>query len=163
MEETAFSGFRKILAVLWPKHVLMITTVTLCTWQSCTYYYEYIRHNIRQESPLSIYLRLVLHAYTRKRELVDTLSGLGISITYDRVLRISVELSNGVCQRFRTTNVVCSPKLRGKVFTTSVVDNIAAGTRMMVHAAAAMKSGHRKVLIRTVDTDVAMHKSCMLL
>ena len=29
-----------------------------------------------------------------------------------------------------------------------------ADTRMMLHAAAAMKSGHRRVLIRTVDTDV---------
>uniref|UniRef100_UPI00358E27B6 uncharacterized protein n=1 Tax=Myxine glutinosa TaxID=7769 RepID=UPI00358E27B6 len=31
-----------------------------------------------------------------------------------------------------------------------------ADTRMMLHAAAAMKSGHRRVLIRTVDTDVVV-------
>ena len=31
-----------------------------------------------------------------------------------------------------------------------------ADTRMMVHAADAVKSGHRRILIRTVDTDVVV-------
>ena len=31
-----------------------------------------------------------------------------------------------------------------------------ADTRMMLHAAAAMKCGHRKIAIRTVDTDVVV-------
>ena len=66
----------------------------------------------------------MLHANTRKRELVDTLSGLGISISYDRVLRISAEMGNGVCQNFLVENAVCPPKLRGDVFTTAAVDNL---------------------------------------
>ena len=83
-----------------------------------------VPHSISQETPLPIYLGLMLHAHTRKRELVDTLSGLGISIAYDRVLRISAELGNGTCQRFQMEKVVCPPKLRSRVFTTSAVDNI---------------------------------------
>ena len=83
-----------------------------------------VRHSISQETPLPIYLGLMLHAHTRKRGLVDTVSGLGISIAYDRVLRISAELGNGTCQRFQMEKVVCPPKHRSRVFTTSAVDNI---------------------------------------
>ena len=43
------------------------------------------RHCINQETPLPLYVGLMLHAHTRKKELVDTLHGLGISISYDRV------------------------------------------------------------------------------
>ena len=83
-----------------------------------------VGHSISQETPLPIYLGLMLHAHTRKRELVDTLSGLGISIAYDRVLRISAELGSGTCQHFQMEKVVCPPKLPSRVFTTSAVDNI---------------------------------------
>ncbi len=60
----------------------------------------------------------------RKRELIDILFSLGLSISYDRVLRISAELGNNLCQRFHADQVVCPPLLKGKVFTTSAVDNI---------------------------------------
>lgn len=66
----------------------------------------------------------MLHAHARKRELVDELSGLGINISYDRVLRISAEMGNGVCQNFLVENVVCPPKFWGEIFTTAAVYNI---------------------------------------
>ena len=34
------------------------------------------RHCINQETPLPLYVGLMLHAHTRKKELVDTLHGL---------------------------------------------------------------------------------------
>lgn len=62
--------------------------------------------------------------HTRKRELIDNLSHLGVYITYDRVLSLSAEMGNRVCSLYREENVVCSPMMRGNVFTTAAVDNV---------------------------------------
>ncbi len=43
-----------------------------------------IRHNIERETPLPIYLSLTIHTKTRKRELVDDLYELGLSISYSQ-------------------------------------------------------------------------------
>ena len=83
-----------------------------------------IRHSSAQETPLPIYIGLMLHAQTRKRDLVDWLFNLGLSVSYDRVLRLSAEMGNSVCQRFHMEQVVCPPTLKGNVFTTAAVDNI---------------------------------------
>ena len=66
----------------------------------------------------------MLHAHTRKKELVDRLSHLGICISYDRVLCLSAEVGSSVCEQFHMEQVVCPPKLRGSVFTSAAVDNI---------------------------------------
>ena len=63
-----------------------------------------------------------MHKLTR--ELVDRLFNLGLSISYDRVLRLSAEMGNSVCQRFHMQQVVCPPIMWGSVFTTAAVDNI---------------------------------------
>ena len=83
-----------------------------------------VRHSTTQETPLPIYVGLMLHAETRKRGLVDKLFRLGLSISYDRVLRLSAQMGNSVCQLYQMEQVVCPPTLRGKVFTTAAVDNI---------------------------------------
>ena len=49
---------------------------------------------------------------------------LGLSISYDRVLGISTQLGNSVCQQYQTENVVCPLKLRKELFTVAAVDNI---------------------------------------
>ena len=59
-----------------------------------------VRHSSALETPLPIYIGLMLHAQTRKRELVDKLFNLGLSISCDRVLRLSAEMGNRVCQCF---------------------------------------------------------------
>ena len=68
--------------------------------------------------------RCCMHIPEEDNYLVDTLSGLGIGISYDRVLRISAEMGNGVCENFLQENVVCPPKLRGDVFTSAAIDKI---------------------------------------
>ncbi|KAJ8407186.1 hypothetical protein AAFF_G00288620 [Aldrovandia affinis] len=83
-----------------------------------------VRHSVAQETPLPIYIGMMLHAHTRKNELVDRLSHLGLSISYDRVLQLSAQMGNSVCQQFHRERVVCPPKMRGQVFTTAAVDNI---------------------------------------
>ncbi|PIK38149.1 hypothetical protein BSL78_25014 [Apostichopus japonicus] len=67
---------------------------------------------------------MMLHAHTRKKELVDRPSHLGLSISYDRVLQLSAQMGNNVCRQFHREQVVCPPKMRGEVFTTAAVDNI---------------------------------------
>ena len=66
----------------------------------------------------------MVHSKTRKRELVDILFSLGLSISYDRVLSISTELGNKVCYHYQHENVACPPKLKASIFTTAAVDNI---------------------------------------
>lgn len=67
---------------------------------------------------------LMLHAHSRKRELIDRLNHLGLSISYDRVLRLSAQMGNSVCELYQREHIVCPPTLRGHVFTTAAVDNI---------------------------------------
>ena len=83
-----------------------------------------VRHSASQETPLPTYVGLMLHAETRKRGLVDKLFSLGLSISYDIVLRLSAQMGNSVCQLYHIEQVVCPPTLRSNVFTTAAVDNI---------------------------------------
>lgn len=83
-----------------------------------------VRHNSSRETPLPLYLSLKIHAVTRSRGLVDTIYSLGMCVSYDRMLHLSSDIANGVCQRFRIEDVVCPPKLRQGLFTTGAVDNI---------------------------------------
>ena len=55
-----------------------------------------IRHNKDRETPLPIYLGRMVHTKTRKRELVDTLHELGLSVSYDHVMDISSELGSKI-------------------------------------------------------------------
>ena len=72
-----------------------------------------------------MYVGLILHAETHKRGLVEKKPvQSGLSILYDRVLHLSAEMGNCVCQMFHTEEVVCPPTLHGGVFTAAAMDNI---------------------------------------
>lgn len=81
-------------------------------------------HNKNRETPLPIYLGMMIHAHTRKRELVDTLFHLGLSISYDRVLDISMDMAIAAANQYENDGVVCPLILRDGLFTTAAVDNI---------------------------------------
>ena len=83
-----------------------------------------VRHCEDRETPLPIYLGLMIHAITRKRDIIDKLYKLGLSISYDRVLKLSTDLANAVCQQYEDDGIVCPPGLKKNVFTSSAVDNI---------------------------------------
>lgn len=55
------------------------------------------RHSQDRETPLPVYLGVMIHTKTRKRAIVDNLFDLGLCISYDRVLDISTELGNTIC------------------------------------------------------------------
>ena len=83
-----------------------------------------IRRSSNREPPLPVYLGALLHTKTRKRELVDILYHLGLSVSYNRVLDISTSLGSKTCRFYAKEGVVCPPKLKHGLFTTGAVDNI---------------------------------------
>ncbi|KAJ8396338.1 hypothetical protein AAFF_G00019150 [Aldrovandia affinis] len=85
---------------------------------------ESTRHSHNRETPLPVYLGTLIHTKTRKRDLVDTLFHLGLSISYDRVLSISTDLGDRICRFFQKEGTVCPPELKSGLFTTGAVDNI---------------------------------------
>ena len=57
-------------------------------------------HHIRsRECPLPIYTALKIHGATRDRALIDAFYNLGLSISYDRFLTVSTEITNSVIDR----------------------------------------------------------------
>ena len=83
-----------------------------------------LRHKRDKETTFPIYLSLLFHSHTRKKELIDTFHSYGIGITYYRLLQISTDLANTMCSYYKEHQVVCPPKLKSGVFTTGAVDNI---------------------------------------
>ena len=82
------------------------------------------RHEKQNETPLAIYVGLLIYAKTRKRNLIDTFFQLGLSISYSRVLSISNELANRACSYFKHIECVCSPKMRKGFKVHGATDNI---------------------------------------
>lgn len=125
----------------------------------------------RRETPLPLYQSLKIHAVTRSRGLVDSLINLGLCVSYDRLLEITSDIANGVCQRFRMEDVVCPPKLRDGLFTTGAVDNIdhnpssttakdtfhGTGISLMQHVSHTNGGADRGVLV--ISQDVSSTKS----
>ena len=65
---------------------------------------------------------------TRKRDLIDRLHSLAMSISYDEVQRLSSDMANAVYEHFKETDTVCPPNLKKNVFTTAAVDNLDLNT-----------------------------------
>ena len=66
-----------------------------------------VRHVCWQEIPLPICTAFHLHSATRKRQLVDNMYHLGLSISYDRMLQISTDVAYSVCKIYNVDDVVC--------------------------------------------------------
>ena len=69
------------------------------------------RHNPDREAVLPLYLGLLIHNKTRKRELIDTLYANGLSVSYARVLQFSTDEANHVIDRFDQEGLVCPRNL----------------------------------------------------
>ena len=82
------------------------------------------RHPRERETPMPIYVGLKIHSLTRSRELIDSFFSLGLSVSYDRILQISTELTNDACARFESLGAVVPAKLCRGVFSTAAIDNI---------------------------------------
>ena len=60
----------------------------------------------------------------RKSSTITVIIELGISVSYDKVLQLSTDLSNIVSEHYRESQVIVPTSFRNGVFTTSAVDNI---------------------------------------
>ena len=85
-------------------------------------------HSKSREPRFAVYNGLLLFAKTRKRQLIDIMYQNGLSISYDRVLRISKQLGESLVARAEVEGVVCPTKLRHGVFTTCAVDHNPSST-----------------------------------
>ena len=81
-------------------------------------------HTQEQETPLPLYMGLKIHAQTRSRSLIDSFYKLGISVSYDRVLQVSTELTDTANAYFSEIQAVVPNNLRKGIVCTSAIDNI---------------------------------------
>ena len=79
----------------------------------------FVRHAVSQETPLPVYLGLMIHS-----SLVDTLSSMGLSISYNRVDEIQTTLKKKICYKYQTDQLVRPPTLVDNSLTTAAIDNV---------------------------------------
>ena len=56
-----------------------------------------------------------MHVKTRRKELVEIICALGLSVSYDRVLRLSSDLANAVCERYEENVPLRKATMWGKL------------------------------------------------
>lgn len=81
-------------------------------------------HCQEREPPLPHHLRLSIHAQTRSKKLVNQLKELCLNVSYSRVDEIANDLATSICNRFKTTDVVCPLNMQLGLFTVGAIDNI---------------------------------------
>lgn len=81
------------------------------------------RPNKAKGTPLAIYVGVTIHEKIRKRQLVDKLFELGLSISYDRVMKISTAQGNRAYKQNKQENIVCPRNLRLGLNTKGAIDN----------------------------------------
>ena len=85
----------------------------------------FVRYSTAQETPIPLYIGLMLHAHTCKRDLVDRISYMVLSTSCECVLQLSTQMRKIVWQQFQREQVVCPPQLCRQVFTTATAaDNV---------------------------------------
>ena len=57
-----------------------------------------IRHSKYCEPPLPVYLGILLHTKTGKYDLVEQFLDMGLSVSYDRVIKISSDVGTAICK-----------------------------------------------------------------
>jgi len=82
------------------------------------------RHAAIRETPLPMYIGLMLYSATRKKKHIDKCHKLGLSVSYDRVLQLTNKTANTLCSKYRDDGVVCPPTLKPGCFTVAAVDNV---------------------------------------
>jgi len=58
------------------------------------------RHTLQGEPPISVYIGLNIHQMIRSKKLIDQLYQMGISISYDRVMKLEEWIATSVCEQF---------------------------------------------------------------
>ncbi len=107
-------------AALALSQLLVFNSFALCRGGSS----NSLIHHQESETPLPLYVGVLVHSKTRKRELVDALFELGLNISYDRVMSISTILGNNLCHQFEIEKNVCPSNLKRNLHTNAAIDNL---------------------------------------
>ena len=83
-----------------------------------------LRHSKESETPFPLYTGLLIHAKTRKKGIVNTFAQKGLSVSYERVQDVQLNVTKQLCKKYQEDGFVCPPSLREGLFTTAAVDNI---------------------------------------
>ena len=92
--------------------------------QSRKSHVEHVRHSAESETPLQVYLGILLHVKTRKKKLINNLLEMGLCISYYRVAEYEKSLAQTLCTQFKVSVVVYPPKLQPNIFTSAAIGNI---------------------------------------
>ena len=84
------------------------------------------RHH--HETPLVIYLSLLLHNKYRSKEVMNRFHDLGLCLGYNRIMNIITDLGNAEVSRYTEQNLVCPTTLKLNLVTTMAIDNIDQST-----------------------------------
>ena len=79
-------------------------------------------HNGRCRTPLHLMCAEVIHAICKSKTLITSLNHLGMSVSYDEILRFQNDLADLVCKT-GTDDVPLPSHLNSKNFTTASFDN----------------------------------------
>ena len=61
---------------------------------------KFKRYNVDQETPLPLYLGLMLHNRTGGEKLIDKMYHLGLSVSYKRVQQVEKTVAGTVCEYY---------------------------------------------------------------
>ncbi len=81
-----------------------------------------VRHS--HSTPLTDFIATYIYAHTGKKNVIEDLKKLGISIGYQKVLQIYTEKGNDVIDYYNESGIICPPHLPKHQFVTCAVDNI---------------------------------------
>ena len=81
-------------------------------------------HLLDRETPLPVYVGLLLHTKMRKAGLVNKLSRLGLCISYDRVCGIKESIASLLSKEYEERKLVQPASMKNGLFTTAAIDNI---------------------------------------
>ena len=82
------------------------------------------RHTLSEETPLPVYLGLMIHSKSRMKGVIKKLATLGLSISYNRVSEIQEQVMKQEIKRFDEMGLFCPRNLKPNIFTTAAIDNI---------------------------------------
>ena len=84
----------------------------------------HIRHNANKETPIPVFIGLLLYKYTNSCDLIEIFHDLGLSINYKRVIQIYHNIHDQVVTKYQENNLVYPVSLPRNHFTTIQYDNI---------------------------------------
>ena len=100
-----------------------------------------------REPPFVVFLSEYIHSKTRSMVIIDTLSGLGLAVSKERLLQISTSLGNSSIDTFERDGVVVPVSLEKGLFCTSEIDNIDVDPR----------SAHAKSTLHGIAASINVH------